>query len=189
MQLPSDTGQLKIVHYPDARLRKKAVAVECFDDRLRGVIRRMFEVMREEKGVGLAAPQIGLSLRFFVMNATGEPDDALVLVNPCLSELKGAEEAEEGCLSLPGVSVTVRRATRARLSARDEHGRPIELEGEGLIARIWQHEIDHLDGVLIIDRMGPGDELATRKALRALEEAAAPSATAGRTARGKSARR
>lgn len=189
MQLPIETDQLKIVHYPDARLRKKTLPVQEFDERLRGVIRRMFEVMREERGVGLAAPQVGLSVRLFVMNPTGEPRDALALVNPRLTELDGAEEAEEGCLSLPGVSVTVRRATRARLSAQDEHGRPIELEGEGLAARIWQHEIDHLDGVLIIDRMGPGDELATRKALRALEEAAPRSALSQRAPRGKTRNR
>lgn len=166
--------QLNIVHYPDARLRKKAAAVREFNDELRAIVARMYEVMRNEKGVGLAAPQVGLPLRVFVMNPTGEPGDCLALVNPQLSEQEGAAEAEEGCLSLPGVTITVRRATRARLKAQDEHGRPIEVAGEGLVARIWQHEIDHLDGVLIIDRMGPGDELATRKALRALEEAAPP---------------
>lgn len=169
-----DERQLQIVHYPDARLRQRAVAVREFNDDLRAIIARMFEVMREERGVGLAGPQIGVPLRVFVMNATGEARDDLVLINPVLSDQEGAAEAEEGCLSLPGVSVHVRRAVRARLKAQDDRGRPIELIGQDLVARIWQHEIDHLDGVLIIDRMGPGDELATRKVLRSLEDAAPP---------------
>ncbi|MBL8878192.1 MAG: peptide deformylase [Phycisphaerales bacterium] len=169
-----DASQLQIVHYPSAGLRKRAAAVRDFDDGMRALIARMFEVMRQERGVGLAAPQVGVPLRIFVMNATGDARDDLALINPVLSDQEGSAEAEEGCLSLPGVTVHVRRAVRARLKAIDQHGHPIELIGQDLVARIWQHEIDHLDGVLIIDRMGPGDELATRKALRTLEEAAPP---------------
>lgn len=177
-----DAQQLQIVHYPDARLRQRATAVREFDVALGKIVARMFEVMREERGVGLAGPQIGVPLRIFVMNATGDLRDDLVLINPVLTEQEGSAEAEEGCLSLPGVSVHVRRAVRARLKALDEQGRPIELAGQDLVARIWQHEIDHLDGVLIIDRMGAGDELATRKILRTLEDAAPPPAAVSKAA-------
>lgn len=164
-----DLDKLAIIHYPDPRLRKPAAPVTRFDEALARLAERMFELMRHDEGVGLAAPQVGLSQRLFVANATGKPEDALVCVNPELHDLSGSGEAEEGCLSIPGVRVRVRRATRGRLRAFDAAGRPFEREVDGLLARVCQHELDHLNGVLILDRMGPGDRLATRKALRALE--------------------
>jgi peptide deformylase len=162
--------QLAIIHYPDPRLRKAAAPITRFDEDLARLAERMFDLMRQDEGVGLAAPQVGLSLRLFVANATGKPEDALVCVNPELHDLSGSAEAEEGCLSIPGVRVKVRRAARCRLRASDAAGRWFERDVDGLLARVCQHELDHLNGVLILDRMGPGDRLATRKALRALEE-------------------
>jgi peptide deformylase len=118
----------------------------------------------------LAAPQVGVLKRLIVVSPTGQAADAMALVNCVIRDREGNVEAEEGCLSLPGVNVRVRRAKRCRLEALDLAGNPLELEGEDLLARIWQHETDHLDGVLIIDRMGPADRMAVRKTLRALEE-------------------
>ena len=129
----------------------------------------MLRLMREARGVGLAAPQVGVLVRMFVMNLTGEPGDEHVYVNPELHDLSGSETAEEGCLSIPGVHVQVRRATRCRLVARDLAGRRVERIGEGLEARVWQHEVDHTQGILILDRMGPSDAIAVRRQLRELE--------------------
>lgn len=160
---------VRIRHYPDPSLRKKAVDVKDFNADLADLAAKMVKIMRELKGVGLAAPQVGLALRMFVMNHTGEPEDDLVMINPQLTELEGSVDDEEGCLSLPGVTVTMKRAKRCVLVARTLAGETAEYEGEDLVARIWQHEIDHLDGVLIIDRMGPSDRIANKKAIQTLE--------------------
>ncbi len=161
---------LYIVHYPDPRLRKVSAPVTKFDDELAALAERMLELMRASKGVGLAAPQVGVNRRLIVVNPTGEAQDLRVYVNPAIHEPHGSVEAEEGCLSLPGINVQIRRAQTCRLTAQDLQGRPVELTLADLPARIVQHETDHLNGVLIIDRMGPTDKIATRKTLRALEQ-------------------
>jgi peptide deformylase len=165
-----DVDKLTILVYPDPHLRKKCRPVREFDDDLRALADRMLELMREAGGVGLAAAQVGVSKRVFVMNATGEPDGDRAFVNPVIVERYGTRETEEGCLSIPDVRVQVRRALGCRIQAQTPEGEPFDLEGEELIARIWQHEVDHLDGKLIIDRMGPGDRIATRRLLRDLED-------------------
>lgn len=167
-----DPLSLDLIRYPDPRLKKKAVEVREFDSWLKQVAGRMFEVMYAYKGVGLAAPQVGLSIRMFVCNETGKQADGqeMVFVNPVLSDLSGAEECEEGCLSLPGVNGLVLRATRCRIQAYDLAGQPIDRSGEGLLARIWQHETDHLDGVLLPDRFSEAAGIANRRAVRELEE-------------------
>ena len=162
---------LRVILYPDPRLKKKSLPVTAFDESLKRTAARMFELMREHKGVGLAAPQVGLNLRLFVVNATGKPEDDKVYVNPALSDADGDEEAEEGCLSLPDVNVTIRRPTaRVLMRAQDLDGQPFEEVGEGFITRVWQHENDHLNGVLITDRMGPVAKLAYRKKLTEMED-------------------
>jgi peptide deformylase len=161
---------LKIVIYPDPRLRKVSTRVTVFDDKLAALSRRMLELMRESKGVGLAAPQTGQNIRLFVMNATGKPEDDRVYVNPALSDADGEEKSEEGCLSLPKINVEVDRAKTAKMTAQDLSGNPIEQTETGYIARIWQHELDHLNGVLIIDKMGPTAKIENRKILKDLEE-------------------
>jgi len=113
---------------------------------------------------------LGVNQRVIVISPAGESDDPRVLVNPAIHEPRGSIEAEEGCLSLPGINVQVRRAQRCRVTAQDLQGRPIDEPIEDLLARICQHETDHLNGVLIIDRMGPTDRIATRKTLKALED-------------------
>lgn len=166
-----DLAAMRIIHYPDPRLRRRAEPVTQFGDELEALSRRMLALMREQKGVGLAGPQVGVGQRVFVACLSENPEDARVFVNPELQDLQGAAEAEEGCLSIPGVHAHVRRATRARIRALDAQGHPFELDGADLLCRVWQHETDHLNGVLILDRMNAGDRIASRATLRALEQA------------------
>jgi peptide deformylase len=162
--------QLKIICWPDARLLRPSAPVERFDAGLGELAGRMLQLMREARGVGLAAPQVGINRRLFVMNPTGRAEDDRVYVNPVLSEASGDEEGEEGCLSLPGINARILRSRSVKLDAQDLAGRPVQLAESGYLARIWQHEIDHLNGVLILDRMTPVARLASRKALRELED-------------------
>jgi peptide deformylase len=151
----------------DPVLRASAVEVERFDERLRAEVQRMGELMQDALGVGLAATQIGVLHRVLVYKAY-EDDPVTALVNPVLEwESEEREAKEEGCLSLPGVHVEVERALRVRVRARDTHGRELVVEEEGLPARVIQHEIDHLEGVLILDRIS---REARRDAMRALRE-------------------
>jgi len=173
--LPETPAEVSLVLYPDPRLRRKAIEIREFDpdivSRLRVLAGRMFEIMRQEKGVGLAAPQVGVGIRMFVMNATGEPQDDRVYVNPRLSDPDGEEENEEGCLSLPEINTPVLRSLRLRMQARDLDGNEIDETAEGFVARVWQHETDHLDGVLILDKMPPTVKMSHRRKLKELEEA------------------
>lgn len=162
--------QLKIISYPDPRLRKVSVEVQKFDESLSSLGRRMFELMREARGVGLAAPQVGKNIRIFVTNHSGKPEDDRVYVNPVISDAEGEETAQEGCLSLPEINVEVARPVTAKIRAKDLEGNPIDQTETGYIARIWQHELDHLNGVLIIDRMGPTAKMENRKVLKDLED-------------------
>ena len=161
---------LKIIFYPDPRLKRMSQPVELFDERLRALAGRMLELMREARGVGLAAPQVGENIRLFVMNATQEPGDDRVYVNPVLSDGEGEEEAEEGCLSLPGIHINVLRNKQIRMQAQDLDGKPIEQVANGLVSRIWQHETDHLNGTLLTDRMGAVAKMANRRILNDLKE-------------------
>lgn len=162
--------ELTVIKYPDPRLRQVGKPVTEFDERLKAFVARMFTLMRQHKGVGLAAPQVGIAHRLFVMNATGKPEDDRVYVNPELFDLTGSEEGEEGCLSLPEINAMIDRAKTLRIVAKDVEGNPIEQAETGYIARIWQHEFDHLNGVLITDRMGDVARMAHRKQLRELEK-------------------
>ena len=167
--MSADWSKLEIIHYPDPRLRQRCEPVTEFDADLAALAKRMLELMRAHNGVGLAAAQVGVPLRLFVMNTTEDAANDKVFANPELLDLTGAKESEEGCLSLPEVRVQVRRAQRGKLRAQDLKGQTVEIEADDLTARVWQHEIDHLNGVLIIDRMGPSDKIATKKLLRELE--------------------
>jgi peptide deformylase len=161
---------LKIIHYPDPRLRKMSKPVTEFGPELALLAVKMLELMRTGEGVGLAAPQVGKNIRLFVMNATGKPEDDRVIVNPVLSDPDGEETAEEGCLSIPGVKTDVLRLKTLKLQAKDVNGKPFEDIQSGFVARVWQHEIDHLNGTMIIDRMGALAKMAHRKKLKELEE-------------------
>jgi peptide deformylase len=154
--------------YPDPALRVPANSVTEVDDEVRNLVERMAEVMRRSHGVGLAAPQIGVLRRVFVYRA-GADDPVRVLINPELGEKSDETEVDtEGCLSLLGGEVTVQVERHVRVVAQglDESGAPVEVEAEGLEARVIQHELDHLDGVLIIDRAPKDDRRAALRELR-----------------------
>jgi peptide deformylase len=161
---------LKIVLWPDPRLKRVSEPVVKFDENLRALAGRMFELMREFHGVGLAAPQVGHNVRLFVLNATQNPEDDRVYVNPELSEADGEEEDEEGCLSLPKIKALIPRSKTMKMNAFDLEGKPFEQIETGYVARIWQHEFDHLNGTLLLDRMGPSPRMLARKLLKDLEE-------------------
>jgi peptide deformylase len=167
-RLPSTS--LTIIRYPDPVLQKPAAPVDAFGPDMGKLGGRMLNLMKESKGVGLAAPQVGLSIRVFVCNATGEPADDLICINPRFIELSGADEQDEGCLSIPSATVRMRRAVHARMEAFDPTGVRFERTADGLLARVWQHEVDHLDGRLIIDAMSPTDDIANRRILKQLEQ-------------------
>ena len=161
---------LTIIKYPDPRLRKACAPVEVFDDELRALAMRMVELMRDAEGIGLAAPQVGILRQLFVCAVIDSPDAWMAFVNPKLADLDGpTEAAEEGCLSIPDVNVTIKRAISCRIDAFDLDGNPIAYEASDLMARCWQHECDHLEGRLIVDRMSPADQVANRRALKRLE--------------------
>ncbi len=148
--------QLKIYKLGEEVLRKKAVAVEPSEitDEMRTLFEDMFETMRAADGVGLAAPQIGISKRFFVVMS--DDDVKRVFINPqIIATSANMTDYEEGCLSLPGVSENIRRPEKVTVQALNEHGKPFTLEADGLLARIIQHENDHLDGIVYIDRGDP----------------------------------
>lgn len=167
-------ADLKILIYPHPALRRKASPIPNVDRHVREVALRMLQLMHQAPGVGLAAPQVGLPWRLFVANPTGQPENDLVFINPAFTELsRESEDREEGCLSLPNINGQIRRPVAVTITAQDLHGKPFTLQASGLPARIWQHENDHLDGVLIIDKMTRIDRLANRDALRQLESSAA----------------
>jgi peptide deformylase len=164
------TPQLKIILWPDPRLKKISAPVKVFDEKLAELTAKMFELMRQANGVGLAAPQVGQNIRLFVMNHDGDPAHDRVYINPQLSEADGDEEDEEGCLSLPKVTIDVFRSKTMRITAQDLTGKPFEQIETGYLARIWQHETDHLNGILLTDRMGPVAKMTYRKILKDLQE-------------------
>jgi peptide deformylase len=167
-----DPAQLRILHFPAPVLRQRAAPVEKIDQSIKDLAARMIELMHEADGLGLAAPQVGVPLRMFIAQAPQEDEPVRVYINPQLSNLADElDPREEGCLSLPGINVQVRRPAAATITATDLGGKAFSFSSAGLLARVWQHEVDHLDGVLIIDKMGPMDRLATRKALKELQAA------------------
>jgi peptide deformylase len=161
---------LSIIFWPDPRLTKGSQPVAVFDEKLKALAARMFELMRQAKGVGLAAPQVGHNIRLFISNHNGEPASDRVYVNPVLLDAEGEEEAEEGCLSLPKININVFRSKTMRIKAFDLKGKPFEQTETGYLARIWQHEADHLNGILLLNRMGPVARMANRKLMKELEE-------------------
>jgi peptide deformylase len=157
--------------YPDPVLRKVAQPVPTFDEALQATVAAMLERMYASSGVGLAAPQVGLGQRILVLNPTGEPADELALVNVSIVERTGALVGfEEGCLSFPGIFADVQRPERCRIKAWTPTGEPIERELGDFASRIVQHEYDHLEGVLLVDRMSPADKLRHKVALEELVE-------------------
>jgi len=145
---------LSVRKYGDPVLRKRAARVDSVTPALRTTIADMVDTMYDEVGLGLAAPQIGVSLRLMVVT-DDEGREARALINPIITEQGGEVVAEEGCLSIPGIFAPVKRAEWVRLEAQDPDGEAVAITARGLRARVFQHEMDHLDGVLFIDRLDP----------------------------------
>ncbi len=144
---------LKVRIYPDPILKKKAEPLDTFGPTEQKLFDDMIETMYVEDGVGIAAPQIGVSKRIFIACPTMKRGEEFVVVNPEILEVKGREVGAEGCLSLPGVSGDIPRAKKVRFRFHDRAGEVQEMEVKDLFARIIQHELDHLDGILLIDRV------------------------------------
>ncbi len=164
-------AKVHIVYYPDPVLKRPAAPLDGIPDDIGDIVDGMREVMELEKGIGLAAPQVGLSLRLILVRPGDDPADELVLVNPEITRYKGKKEwGEEGCLSFPGIWGQVLRHPRVDVRYTDLEGVERTLEAEDLVARILQHEIDHLDGKLFVFKMRPSDRIAAKAQLRELEE-------------------
>lgn len=146
-----------IKKYPEPVLKKKAVPVEKIDSDLQHLIDDMIETMYAAPGVGLAAPQVGVSKRLAVIDISSKDEQypLIVLINPLIVRTEGEIEFEEGCLSVPEYTAKVKRAENLVVNCLDREGREIEIEAGGLLAIAMQHEIDHLDGILFIDRLSP----------------------------------
>jgi len=163
-----------ILHYPDPRLREKGVHVEAVKDEVKKLVDDMAETMYAAPGVGLAATQIGEAVQIFVVDTAeeGAPSDFRVFINPEILEREGDITWNEGCLSFPGVNEEIERAAKVRVRAQGRDGKTFELAAEGLLAVAIQHEYDHLQGVLMIDHMGPLKKRMThRKMLKRGDEA------------------
>jgi peptide deformylase len=144
---------LKIVHYPDPVLLQPGRPVIEFDDELKKLVEDMFETMYEARGVGLAAPQVGVSKRLFVMDCSGGkvPEQRIAVINPDVLRVEGNQEGEEGCLSFPGIYFSVERSLRAVVKAQNVNGDEFEVDGMELTARCLLHETDHCDGIVFLD--------------------------------------
>lgn len=164
----------KIVHYPHPALRHKSLPVTSINKDLHLNIGEMKELMYQAKGLGLAAPQVALPFQLLVMNVTGDPNKPEceeVFLNPQIVERKGVMDDEEGCLSFPGLYQNVRRAQTIKVRAYNLKGELVERTVRDLESRAWQHEIDHLNGVLFIDMMGPIARFAARSSVKKFEKA------------------
>jgi len=163
---------MQVLVYPNPLLRRGSVDVTRFDETLAATARELLAAMYEERGVGLAAPQTGIHLNLLVLNPTGDrahPEEEKVLVNPKIVRQKGRAFAEEGCLSFPGIYGEVERATEIVVRYADLQGAEHEATYHDFLARIVQHEMDHLRGVLFIDRLSPADKVRIRPRLAELE--------------------
>jgi peptide deformylase len=154
----------EILVYPDPFLARRAVPVATVDDRIRTLVRDMFETMYDADGVGLAAPQVGVGKRVIVLDVSpvDETIAPLAVVNPEIVSRKGSDTALEGCLSVPGVQGEVCRAGTIEVRGLDEHGNPLRVRAAGILSRALQHEIDHLDGILFIDRLSSSAEASAK---------------------------
>ncbi len=162
-------GAVELRIYPDEVLRKSCRPIERIDDGLVSEAREMLEFMYESEGIGLAGPQVGWPRRLMTLDVEHQAQDPRIFVNPRIVEREGHVELEEGCLSLPGLRLHVPRSEKVRVVAYTLEGERLEIEAEGLEAVAWQHETDHLNGVLIIDRVQPTRLMSVRERLRRLE--------------------
>ncbi len=146
---------LEVLTFPDERLRTKAKTVETVDESIKSLVKDMFETMKDEKGIGLAATQVNVHKRVVVMDVSEEQDNPYVFINPTIVEKSGSTVSEEGCLSVPNNYAKVDRAEHVKVQALNENGESFELEADGLLAICIQHELDHLEGKLFVDYLSP----------------------------------
>ena len=165
-----DIEKCKITHYPAKVLAKAAQPVEKIDDNIRQLVKKMTEIMLSNKGIGLAAPQAGVSLRLFITSLDSSKENVKVYINPTVTPSGELDEAEEGCLSVPGIYTKIRRYKKCKVTATDLDGNEFTVEAEGLYARCLQHESDHIEGMTIADRMASAARIAHRKQLKKLRE-------------------
>jgi len=161
---------LELRVYPDAVLRETSAPVETIDAYLRELARGMTRMLYTHNAVGLAAPQVGVNLRLIVMDASEKRNAPQAYVNPEIESPAGREGLDEGCLSLPELRAPLERAARVHVYAQNLDGEDLEFDAEGLAARAFQHEIDHLDGILFIDRLSPVDRFQIREEIKRLEQ-------------------
>ena len=164
---------MDVLKYPDPLLRRSGKDITEFDDGLNGTVENMLNTMYHYRGVGLAAPQVGLDLNLLVLNPTGTADDAddeRVLINPKIKKRKKLDYGEEGCLSFPGIYAEVERHQEIVVEYQDTAGEKREEHLDGFVARIILHEMDHLQGVLFVDRLSPAERIRVRSKLAELEK-------------------
>jgi len=167
-----DVQKCRITHYPADVLAGRAKLVEKIDDNIRRLVQKMTDIMLENKGVGLAAPQAGVPLRLFIISLGGTRENVKVYINPDITPSGELDAIEEGCLSVPGVHTKIRRYKKCTVTATDLDGNEFTEEAEGLYARALQHEFDHIEGTTIVNRMGQVAKIAHRRKLNALLDAA-----------------
>lgn len=161
---------LNILHYPDERLHKVAKPIGAVDDTIRQLIDDMAETMYASKGVGLAATQVNMHVRLVVIDVSEDKTGITAYINPQIIERDGETEYEEGCLSVPGIYETVKRAERVRVRALDRDGKPFEVEADGLLAICLQHEIDHLDGKIFVEYLSQLKQSRIKAKMKKLEK-------------------
>jgi peptide deformylase len=167
---PIDVDKCRITYYPAPVLRGPAAPVEQIDETIRRLVEKMTDVMIERKGIGLAGPQVGVPLRLFIVSLSGTRENVRAYINPTVTLHGDLDEVEEGCLSVPGVWAKIRRYKKATVTATDLEGRQFTEEAEGLYARCLQHEYDHIEGTVIVNRMGYAGRIAHRRQLKKLME-------------------
>jgi len=165
-----DVDKCKITRWPSPVLLHKAGPVEKIDDNIRALSEKMIDIMVEYKGVGLAGPQAGVALRIFVASPDGTKENAKAYINPVITLSGSIVTNEEGCLSLPGIWGNIKRYSKCSLKAQGLDGEEFTVQAEGHLARIFQHECDHLDGTLIADKLSTVGKIAARRKLKQLRE-------------------
>ena len=160
----------RITRYPAEVLTKRAEPVGEIDNNIRQLVEKMTDIMLKNKGIGLAAPQAGVSLRLFIISLDGTRDNVKVYINPTVTPAGELVLTEEGCLSVPGVFTKIRRYKKCKVTATDLNGKEFTEEAEALYARALQHEYDHIEGMTIVNRMAQTAKIAHRRQLKKLTE-------------------
>jgi peptide deformylase len=165
-----DIEKCRITHYPAGVLGGRAEPVEEINDDILRLVDKMIDIMLKNKGVGLAAPQVGVSLRLFIISLDGSRENVKAYVNPTVTPTGELEGIDEGCLSVPGIYTKIRRYKKCKVTATDLNGNEFTDHAEGLYARALQHEYDHIEGITIVNRMGQPARIVHRKQLKKLQE-------------------